>query len=55
MKLNKCPCGKTPNFLSLAFNGQGSKWAEACGDCCGTWSIEFRTQYFELDEKSVWI
>ena len=49
MKLKPCPCGKTPNKLGLNYNGQGSKWAVAYGDCCNEWMIEFRTYYKPLD------
>lgn len=44
-----CPCGETPKKLSIVYNGQGGKWASVCGDCCGEWSVEFRTQYSALD------
>jgi hypothetical protein len=48
--LKPCPCGKTPTSLSISDNG--SKWAYVSGNCCGEWSIEFRTQYnlIETDE-----
>ena len=29
--------------------GQGSKWANVVGSCCGKWMIEFKTQYHALD------
>ena len=47
-----CPCGQTPKALFIRDNGQGIKWASVCGDCCGEWAIEFRTQYkpFNSDE-----
>ncbi len=44
-QLKPCPCGETPSKLHITGNGQGYKWADATGDCCGEWSIEFRTQY----------
>lgn len=50
--LNQCPCGKTPESLSIVDNGQGGKWASICPSCCGEWSIEFRTSYkpFQSEE-----
>ena len=51
MNLAKCPCGETPTKLFLNHNGQGEKWAEASPDCCGVWSIEFRTEYKDLDDS----
>lgn len=42
-----CPCGATPTDLSIS--DQGGKWSTVCGNCCGEWLIEFRTQYPELD------
>ena len=49
-ELKPCPCGQTPTILILNDTGQGSKWAEAKGDCCGTWGVEFRTLYRPLDD-----
>lgn len=46
--LAPCPCGETPCTLSI-IPGFSSKWAWACGDCCGDWHIEFRTQYKNLE------
>ena len=43
-----CPCGKTPQRLEITDVGQGSKWAAVDGGCCGEWSIEFRTQYYDF-------
>ena len=43
-----CPCGRKPTDLIIADAGQGSKWATVSGNCCGEWSIEFRTGYFAL-------
>jgi len=47
-----CPCGKVPTELHLVDNGQGFKWANASGDCCGEWMIEFRTEYYKLDSPA---
>jgi hypothetical protein len=44
-----CPCGVTPNKLHIVDNGQGGKWANCSGDCCGEWTIEFRTNYEKLN------
>jgi len=49
--IKPCPCGKTPNKLSLSYNGQGTKYASACGNCCGEWFIEFRTGHHSLNSK----
>ncbi len=49
--IKPCPCGKTPTKLHCVDNGQGSKWAQASGDCCGEWSVEFRTGYFDLNSE----
>ena len=48
-ELLSCPCGETPTAIGICDNGQGGKWASATGNCCGEWSIEFRTQYDALD------
>lgn len=45
--LKPCPCGQIPKSVSIADNG--SKWAYVSGDCCGEWSVEFRTQYHRID------
>ena len=50
-KLAICPCGKTPKKLFITDNGQGMKWASASGDCCGEWSVEFRTGYRQHDSN----
>jgi len=47
--IKPCPCGATPNKLLIVSAGQGGKWANVLGDCCGEWAIEFRTQYKPLD------
>ncbi len=51
VELKPCPCGETPKDLAIVDNGQGGKWAEVSGNCCGEWSIEFRTQYFPPDSN----
>jgi len=43
--LKICPCGKTPDVLSITDANQGGKWACVSCDKCGEWTIEFRTQY----------
>lgn len=40
-----CPCGVIPTELGITDAGQGGKWANVDGGCCGYWSVEFRTQY----------
>ena len=47
-ELKPCPCGKVPTKVFATDAGQGGKWANVSGDCCGEWSIEFRTQYAAL-------
>ncbi len=49
--IKPCPCGKTPESLHSVDNGQGMKWAQVSGNCCGEWSIEFRTGYNRLDSR----
>lgn len=51
--IQPCPCGEIPKELSIAENGQGIKYAECCGDCCGEWSIEFRTNYLDLNSRNL--
>lgn len=48
-KLLPCPCGKTPDQLSIVDDGQGTKWAYAVPSCCGEWTIGFRTMYHDYD------
>ena len=50
--LAKCPCGEVPADLSIEDAGQGGKWAWVCGNCCGAWHIEFRTDYHALDGET---
>ena len=47
--LAACPCGNVPTELGITDANQGSKWAFVTGDCCGEWTIEFRTNYAALD------
>jgi len=47
--IKPCPCGETPDGLCITDAGQGGKWANVAGNCCGEWMIEFRTQYFAQD------
>jgi hypothetical protein len=48
--LKKCGCGKTPKNLSIT-QENSYKWAWVSGDCCGEWSIEFRTNYLDLESE----
>ena len=43
IELRRCPCGKIPKDLEV--ESHGSKWFYVCGDCCGEWNIEFRSNY----------
>jgi hypothetical protein len=43
-----CPCGQTPTELFIE-DGHTIKYAMVCGQCCGEWSSEFRTNYSALD------
>ncbi len=49
--IEMCPCGKTPKELHSVDNGQNMKWGQVSGDCCGEWSIEFRTRYKDLESE----
>jgi len=44
-ELKPCHCGRPLDNLTIIDSGQGGKYANVCGDCCGEWMIEFRTQY----------
>ena len=48
--LKPCPCGKTPESLSIEA-GASCKWSYASGNCCGDWNIEFRTTYTNDDDE----
>lgn len=50
-QLAVCPCGRVPTALGIYDNNQGGKWASVSGNCCGDWSVEFRTNYFALDSE----
>lgn len=50
--LAKCPCGKTPTKISVQ-EGFNPKYAWATPDCCGEWSVEFRTEYLHLDRPEI--
>lgn len=54
MELAKCPCGCTPSAIVVVSEDQ-SKWSYACGDCCGDWHIEFRSNYFKSDDARLQI
>ena len=43
-----CPCGAIPTELCLT-PGSSMQWAQATCNVCGEWSIEFRTQYKDLN------
>lgn len=49
--LKPCPCGKTPERLCFA-EGQSSKYGYVSGNCCGDWSIEFRTGYNQIEARN---
>ena len=48
IELKRCPCGSVPKQLDVTDAGQGGKWAWVSCGLCGEWSIEFRTQYLDL-------
>jgi len=48
--LKPCPCGETPSKLYIVDTGQGGKYADVIGDCCGDWKLEFRQQYTSGEE-----
>jgi len=47
--IKRCGCGKVPKKLHISDAGQGGKYANCIGDCCGEWTLEFRTDYKEMD------
>lgn len=49
MKLKPCPCGEVPTELSI--DCSDCKWFSCCGNCCGEWSIEFRSDYLRWDKE----
>jgi len=52
-ELKACPCGKTPDRLSITESAT-SKWAFVSGDCCGDWLVEFRTNYHDLASSEMY-
>lgn len=50
MKLEKCPCGKTPENIHT-MEGSCCKHAFAYGSCCGDWLVEINTGYKKTDSK----
>lgn len=44
MIIKPCPCGETPKRLSV-FEGSSCKYGQVSGSCCGSWEVEFNTQY----------
>lgn len=50
-EIKQCPCGKIPASLGITDACQGGKWAYAVPDCCGEWTIEFRTSYLDLHSE----
>jgi len=49
-ELKPCPCGEVP--FDLVIEGTAPcKYAWVSGDCCSEWSIEFRSNYKELDSQ----
>ena len=51
--LLSCPCGETPGRL-IIHDGDCCKWAYCCGDCCGDWFIEFRTNYLDAGSDEIY-
>jgi hypothetical protein len=47
--LAACPCGRPIDKLTITDAGQGAKFANAAGNCCGEWMVEFRTNYEPFD------
>ena len=47
--LMPCPCGRPIDKLFISDSGQGQKYANVSGNCCGEWMIEFRTNYLDFD------
>jgi hypothetical protein len=50
-ELARCPCGKIPKALFLMDTGQGGKYVNAMGGCCGEWSVEFKTSYHPIGSE----
>jgi len=51
MKLNRCPCGEIPTELCI--DGDRRKWSYVSGNCCGEWSVEFRSQYYQNNDPEL--
>jgi hypothetical protein len=51
-QLLPCPCGKTPDRLTITAETRTPKYAHCSGDCCGDWLIEFRADYAEPDTNA---
>jgi hypothetical protein len=47
-ELKACPCGKIPTKLLLEETCAG-KYANAFGDCCNEWIVEYRTHLYQFD------
>jgi hypothetical protein len=48
-----CPCGDIPTVLCVDDLGYSSKHARVSGNCCGEWSVEFRTGYAEPGSNEI--
>ena len=48
-----CPCGDIPTVLCVDDLGYSSKHARVSGNCCGEWSVEFRTGYAEPGSEEI--
>ena len=51
-RLLLCPCGDYPTVLIITDAGQGGKWAHVHGDCCSQWTLEFRTEYNDIESDA---
>ena len=47
--LKPCPCGKTPSDVSQ-YGSPYDKWVWASPDCCGEWSVEYRSGYAQNED-----
>jgi len=50
-QLKRCPCGTVPTALGTSDTGQGGKYANTYGICCGDWEVEFRTNYHSVNSS----
>lgn len=48
--MNPCPCGETPQSLTIIPSGT-LKYAFTAGACCAEWYVEFRTQYKDIESS----